>query len=129
MIRTQFDLLYFLGVDNVGDIAHDVQQKTSTPTCVSVLRDRVVIGPMLDDGRENARNQVDLLYPFTGEDWQAAVEKVEEHSYKFQKKRSGMFQVLYSDLVDRPLSWCIDCGSYSGGLDVSCGSCLGEIAP
>ena len=132
MIRTQGDLMYLLGVDSPNGIATKVQRNTSTPTWVAIKKDGITIGPLLDSAKENLDSEVSLTYPFEEEEWGSAVKGVEQHAYKFkaasEKPARRLTQAIFTDLVDRPLDSCIDCGRALFRKRIVCDNCASSGA-
>tara|TARA_Y100001937_G_scaffold35698_1_gene51232 strand:+ start:504 stop:920 length:417 start_codon:yes stop_codon:yes gene_type:complete len=127
MIRKKRDLLYLLGVDSASCVAAEIQRSTSTPTYVELNKSGVTIGPLLDDYNDNRQAQVSLNYPFYEEEWQRAIESVESFSERFLGEvKKGLCEasgLMFTDMVDRQISHCIDCGQFMERRGVVCDLC------
>ena len=127
MIREKSDLLYLLGVDSASCVAAEIQRSTSTPTYVELKKSGVTIGPLLDDYGDNRQAQVSLSYPFYEEEWQRAVESVESFSGRFLGEvKKGLCEasgLMFTDMVDRQINHCIDCGQLMERRSFVCDLC------
>lgn len=130
MIREKSDLLYLLGVDSASCVAAEIQRSTSTPTYVELKKSGVTIGPLLDDYSDNRQAQVSLNYPFYEEEWQRAIESVESFSERFLGEvKKGLCKasgLMFTDMVDRQIRHCIDCGQFMERRSFVCELCASK---